>query len=325
MGSRRQTGLPALDSQPSSSTDVYESAEEQETASLGSRTHSLSGEPAVAAALDGGYLLHGWGPVLGCTAPISRVHMPSAGHCSELASTPAACLYPAAGRRRSADLVSRGSSAASERTLTVDTASSPPRPSSTRDAAVAAPVADVATQLDRIALDAHSAGSGAAAAATTAAAAAAAEAAAQVEAAAAPPAPRPAAGPPVRQGGGAANGGASAAATATAAAAGAEAPGASMFSVPSVSAPTTGIYSIPQEMFKIKDLDAGREYSLDQVPARRRRPPCQTARCAAAAACMPAHACNRRRVGAGRWPRGLPQPHLCWPPKSARACARPAA
>jgi HPt (histidine-containing phosphotransfer) domain-containing protein len=50
MGSRRQTGLPALESQPSSSTDVYESAEEQETASLGSRAHSLSGEAAAAAA-----------------------------------------------------------------------------------------------------------------------------------------------------------------------------------------------------------------------------------------------------------------------------------
>ncbi|PSC74579.1 signal transducer [Micractinium conductrix] len=41
-------------------------------------------------------------------------------------------------------------------------------------------------------------------------------------------------------------------------------PGAALFSVPSASAPTTGIYGIPQEMFRIRDLDAGREYSLDQ-------------------------------------------------------------
>jgi hypothetical protein len=38
-----------------------------------------------------------------------------------------------------------------------------------------------------------------------------------------------------------------------------------VFSVPSTSAPTTGIYGIPSEMFRIKDLDAGKEYSLDQV------------------------------------------------------------
>ncbi|KAL4852781.1 WD repeat-containing protein 44 [Chlorella vulgaris] len=48
------------------------------------------------------------------------------------------------------------------------------------------------------------------------------------------------------------------------AAAPAPAPGGSVFSVPSASAPTTGIYGIPSEMFRIKDLDAGKEYSLDQ-------------------------------------------------------------
>jgi type II secretory pathway component HofQ len=177
----------------------------------------------------------------------------------------------AAGRRRSADLASRGSSAASERTLTVDTASSPPqRPLSSRGAATA-PVADVAAQLEGIALDAQSAGSGAAAAATSAAAAAAAVAAARAGAVAAGPAPQHGvAGPPAQQAGGPANGGSAAAAAAT--------PGAAMFSVPSASAPTTGIYSIPQEMFKIKDLDAGREYSLDQVAAARcTRPACRAA------------------------------------------------
>ena len=48
-------------------------------------------------------------------------------------------------------------------------------------------------------------------------------------------------------------------------------PGAALFSVPMASAPHAGIYNFPEEMFRIRDLDAGKEYSLDQVRACRRR------------------------------------------------------
>eukprot|EP00887_Chlorella_sp_A99_P008211 scaffold12.g8211.t1 len=48
---------------------------------------------------------------------------------------------------------------------------------------------------------------------------------------------------------------------------GAQAPGASMFSVPPRDAPSTGLYGIPEEAFKIRDLDTGKEYNLDKAGA----------------------------------------------------------
>ena len=36
-------------------------------------------------------------------------------------------------------------------------------------------------------------------------------------------------------------------------------------SVPYQAAPPTGIYSVPEEAFKIRDLDTGKEYALDKV------------------------------------------------------------
>ena len=45
-------------------------------------------------------------------------------------------------------------------------------------------------------------------------------------------------------------------------------PGGSFFSVPMSAAPTSGgIFGIPQGVFTIRDLDAGKEYSMDQVGA----------------------------------------------------------
>ncbi|RMZ54520.1 hypothetical protein APUTEX25_002096 [Auxenochlorella protothecoides] len=46
--------------------------------------------------------------------------------------------------------------------------------------------------------------------------------------------------------------------------AGAEALGASLFSVPPREAPSTGIYALPEAAFKIRDLDSGAEYALDK-------------------------------------------------------------
>ena len=40
-----------------------------------------------------------------------------------------------------------------------------------------------------------------------------------------------------------------------------------MFSVPMSRAPDTGIFSIPEQAFRIRDLDTGKEYALDKVGA----------------------------------------------------------
>ena len=232
MGSRRSTREGGLESLPSGSTELYESAEELDTASLGgshSRGHSFSGAatrelppPAAAASAANGLAAGTLRTCWHCLCILAQQQSP---HCMNDLTT---LLLPA-GRRRSTDVASRASSAASER-LTTDTATTP--------AASAA-----AQQLQEVSLDDPQ------------------------QRGAQPPAPaerRPSAKAASGAGAGAANGsGASEEAAPTSP----SSPGSSMFSVPSASAPTTGIYGIPSEMFRIRDLDAGRDFTLDQVGA----------------------------------------------------------